>query len=43
MAENENGYSLCEECGVNEACSTISVMMGGQVTQRHLCRDCVPG
>lgn len=41
MAENENGYSLCEECGVNEACYTISVMMGGQVTQRHLCADCM--
>lgn len=41
MAENENGYSMCEECGVNEACYTISVMMGGQVTQRHLCADCM--
>lgn len=41
MAENENGYSLCEECGVNEACYTISVMMGGQITQRHLCADCM--
>ena len=41
MAENENGFSLCEECGVNEACYTISVMMGGQVTQRHLCADCM--
>ncbi len=41
MAENENGFSLCEECGVNEACYTISVMMGGQITQRHLCADCM--
>ena len=41
MAENENGFSLCEECGVNAACYTISVMMGGQITQRHLCPDCM--
>lgn len=41
MAERENEYSLCEECGVNEACYTISVMMGGQVTQRHLCAECM--
>ena len=41
MAENENGFSLCEECGVNEACYTISVMMGEQITQRHLCADCM--
>ena len=41
MAENENGFSLCDECGVNEACYTVSVMMGGQVTQRHLCADCM--
>lgn len=41
MAENENGFSMCEECGVNEACYTISVMMGGQITQRHLCADCM--
>ena len=41
MAENENGFSLCEECGVIEACYTISVMMGGQITQRHLCADCM--
>lgn len=41
MAESENGFSLCEECEVNEACYTISVMMGGQVTQRHLCADCM--
>ena len=41
MAEHENGFSLCEECGVNEACYTISVMMGGQVTQRHLCAECM--
>jgi len=41
MAENESGFVPCEECGVNEACYTISVMMGGQVTQRHLCADCM--
>ena len=41
MAENESGFSLCEECGANEACYTISVMMGGQITQRHLCADCM--
>ncbi len=41
MAEHENGYSLCEECGVNEAVYTISVMMDGQITQRHLCADCM--
>ena len=41
MAENENGFMPCEECGVNEACYTISVMMGGQVTQKHLCADCM--
>lgn len=41
MAENENGFMPCEECGTNEACYTISVMMGGQVTQKHLCADCM--
>lgn len=41
MAENESSFSLCEECGVNQACYTISVMMGGQITQRHLCADCM--
>lgn len=41
MAENENGFGLCDECGQNEACYTVSVMMGGQVTQRHLCADCM--
>jgi len=41
MAENENGFVPCEECGENEACYTISVMMGGQVTQKHLCADCM--
>ena len=40
MAENE-GFGLCEECGQNEACYTISVMMGDKVTQRHLCADCM--
>ena len=41
MAEHESGLALCEECGVNEACYTISVMMGGQITQRRLCADCM--
>ncbi|MGN1370323.1 MAG: UvrB/UvrC motif-containing protein [Aristaeellaceae bacterium] len=41
MAENERDFGLCEECGVNEACYTISVMMGEQITQRHLCADCM--
>ncbi len=41
MAEQENAGRMCEECGVNEACYTISVMMNGAVTQRHLCADCM--
>lgn len=41
MSEHENAPVLCEECGVNEACYTISVMMNGQVTQRRLCADCM--
>ncbi len=40
MAEDQS-YRMCEECGENEACYTISVMMNGQVTQRHLCADCM--
>ena len=32
---------LCEECKVNEATYTVSVMMDGEVTQRHLCGDCM--
>ena len=32
---------LCEECNVNEASYTISVMMGSEVTQRHLCTECM--
>ena len=32
---------LCEECGVNEASYTISVMVGDEVTQRHLCTECM--
>jgi len=32
---------LCEECKVNEASYTIAVMMGTEVTQRHLCGDCM--
>ena len=32
---------LCEECKLNEASYTISVMVGGEVTTRHLCGDCM--
>lgn len=32
---------LCEECKVNEASYTISVMVGEEVTQRHLCTECM--
>ena len=32
---------LCEECKVNEATYTVSVMMGEEVTTRHLCGDCM--
>lgn len=40
MDEQEN-FALCDECGVNEAVYTVSVMMGGEVTQRRLCPDCM--
>lgn len=32
---------LCEECKVNEASYTLSVMVGEEVTTRHLCGDCM--
>lgn len=32
---------LCDECHVNEACYTVSVMVGETVTQRHLCAECM--
>ena len=32
---------LCEECKTNEASYTISVMVGGEITTRHLCGDCM--
>lgn len=32
---------LCEECKMNEASYTISVMVGGEITTRHLCGDCM--
>ena len=32
---------LCEECNKNEASYTLSVMMGEEVTTRHLCGDCM--
>lgn len=41
MAESSSGFVLCEECKMNEACYTISVMVNGQVTTRHLCADCM--
>lgn len=40
MAEQEN-FALCDECGKNEAVYTVSVMMGGEITQRRLCPDCM--
>ena len=40
MAEQES-YGLCDECKAKEACYTVSVMMGDQVTQRRLCPDCM--
>lgn len=41
MAEQDNSFMPCDECGVNEAAYTISVMMDGHQTQRHLCADCM--
>ena len=41
MAERENEMGLCQECGEAEACYTVSVMAGGQITQRHLCANCM--
>lgn len=32
---------LCEECKINEATFTLSVMVDTQLTQRHLCGDCM--
>ncbi|MGN1020144.1 MAG: UvrB/UvrC motif-containing protein [Aristaeellaceae bacterium] len=32
---------LCEECKVNEATYTLSVMMGDEITTRHLCGECM--
>lgn len=40
MSEQEN-VVRCDECGSDNACYTVSVMMGGEVTQRHLCPDCM--
>lgn len=39
MSEQE--YGLCDECKAKQACYTVSVMMGDQVTQRRLCPDCM--
>jgi len=40
VAEQEN-FALCDDCGENEAVYTVSVMMGGEITQRRLCPDCM--
>lgn len=32
---------LCEECHVNEAAYTLTVMVNGKNTVRHLCGDCM--
>lgn len=32
---------LCEECKVNEASYTLSVMMGEEIKTRHLCGECM--
>ena len=32
---------LCEECHVNEANFTVSVVAGEETTVRHLCADCM--
>lgn len=32
---------LCEECKQNEASYTVSVMMGDEVSTRHLCGECM--
>lgn len=32
---------LCEECHVNEASFTVSVVTGEETTVRHLCADCM--
>jgi len=32
---------LCEECRVNEANFTVSVVTGDETTVRHLCADCM--
>lgn len=32
---------LCEECKAREAAYTISVVVGGEVTTRRLCGDCM--
>ena len=32
---------LCEECHVNEANFTVSVVAGEETTIRHLCADCM--
>ncbi len=41
MADHEEFDGLCEECHEKEASCTVAVMIGGQVTHRHLCGDCL--
>lgn len=32
---------LCDECNLNEASYTVSLMMDGETTTRHLCPECM--
>lgn len=32
---------LCEECKLREASFTVSVLVGEEVTTRHLCQECM--
>ena len=41
MAENEEGRTMCEDCGQNEAVCTVAVMAGTQVMHRRLCQACM--
>ena len=41
MAEYEQERVMCEECGEQEACCTVAVMMGGQAIHRRLCQACM--
>ena len=39
MSEHEK--TMCEECGKREAMCIVGVAMGEQMTQRHLCQECM--